>query len=101
LPPALLAGLIGAAGHAGRYEAAYFGWWNWGVQMSLAFAAGLALPSLAWLGYVPGSSQGLPALSAAYALLPCALKLLAALLLWRTPLQDIYNAHREKHACVS
>ncbi|NBV16031.1 MFS transporter [Janthinobacterium sp.] len=101
LPPALLAGLIGAAGHAGRHEAAYFGWWNWGVQMSLAFAAGLALPWLAWLGYVPGSSQGLPALSAAYALLPCALKLLAALLLWRAPLQHIYSAHREKHACAS
>ena len=32
----------------------YFGWWNWGVQMSLALAAGIALPLLAWLGYVPG-----------------------------------------------
>ena len=95
LPPALLAGLIGAAGHAGRHEAAYFGWWNWGVQMSLALAAGIALPLLAWLGYVPGSSSGLPALSAAYALLPCALKLLAALLLWRAPLQHIYSETRE------
>ena len=74
LPPALLAGLIGAAGHAGRHEAAYFGWWNWGVQMSLALAAGIALPLLAWLGYVPGSNKGLPALSVAYALLPCALR---------------------------
>ena len=101
LPPALLAGLIGAAGHAGRHEAAYFGWWNWGVQMSLALAAGIALPLLAWLGYVPGGSGGLPSLSAAYALLPCALKLLAALLLWRAPLQHIYSEHREKHACAS
>ena len=91
LPSALLAGLIGAAGHAGRHEAAYFGWWNWGVQMSLALAAGIALPSLAWLGYVPGSSGALPALSIAYALLPCGLKLLAALLLWRAPLQHIYS----------
>jgi Na+/melibiose symporter-like transporter len=101
LPPALLAGLIGAAGHAGRHEAAYFGWWNWGVQMSLALAAGIALPLLGWLGYVPGSSKGLPALAAAYALLPCALKLLAALLLWRAPLQHIYSEHRENHACAS
>ncbi|MEG0885142.1 MAG: MFS transporter, partial [Janthinobacterium sp.] len=101
LPPALLAGLIGAAGHAGRHEAAYFGWWNWGVQMSLALAAGIALPLLAWLGYVPGGSGGLPALSAAYALLPCALKLLAALLLWRAPLQHIYSDHREKMPCTS
>ena len=110
LPSALLAGLIGAAGHAGRHEAAYFGWWNWGVQMSLALAAGIALPSLAWLGYVPGTGGGLPALSIAYALLPCALKLLAALLLWRAPLQHIYSdgansganncVHRENRTCV-
>ncbi|MEG2030242.1 MAG: MFS transporter [Janthinobacterium sp.] len=101
LPPALLAGLIGQAGHAGRHEAAYFGWWNWGVQMSLALAAGIALPLLAWLGYVPGSRGGLPALSATYALLPCGLKLLAALLLWRAPLQHIYTDHRENLACPS
>jgi len=94
LPSALLAGLIGAAGHAGRDEAAYFGWWNWGVQMSLALAAGIALPLLAWLGYVPGQGGGLPALSAAYALLPCILKLAAALLLWRAPLQHIYKEIR-------
>ena len=101
LPPALLAGLIGAAGHAGRHEAAYFGWCNWGVQMSLALAAGIALPLLAWLGYVPGSNKGLPALSVAYALLPCALKLLAALLLWRAPLQHIYSDHLEIRPCTS
>ncbi|MBE3027151.1 MFS transporter [Janthinobacterium sp. GW458P] len=101
LPPALLAALIGAAGQAGGHEAAYFGWWNWGVQMSLALAAGIALPLLAWLGYVPGGNGGLPALSAAYALLPCALKLLAALLLWRAPLQHIYSDHREKMPCAS
>ncbi|OEZ67236.1 putative symporter YagG [Janthinobacterium sp. HH103] len=101
LPPALLAGLIGTAGHAGRHEAAYFGWWNWGVQMSLALAAGIALPLLAWLGYVPGnSSGGLPALAAAYALLPCALKLLAALLLWRAPLQHIYSEPGEYRPCT-
>lgn len=100
LPPALLAGLIGAAGHAGRHEAAYFGWWNWGVQMSLALAAGIALPLLAWLGYVPGQGGGLPALSAAYALLPCALKLLAALLLWRAPLQHIYSELTENRPCA-
>lgn len=101
LPPALLAGLIGAAGHAERHEAAYFGWWNWGVQMSLALAAGIALPLLAWLGYVPGQGGGLPALSAAYALLPCVLKLLAALVLWRAPLQHIYTHTTETRICAS
>ena len=87
LPPALLAGVIAGAGHAGGREAAYFGVWNWGVQMTLALAAGIALPLLAWLGYVPGAGGGTTALAAAYALLPCALKLLAAAMLWRAPLR--------------
>lgn len=91
LPPALLAGVIAGAGHAGGREAAYFGVWNWGVQMTLALAAGIALPLLGWLGYVPGagggSGNGTAALAAAYALLPCALKLLAAAMLWRAPLR--------------
>lgn len=88
LPPALLAGVIAGAGDSGRREAAYFGVWNWGVQMTLALAAGVALPVLEWQGYVPGSQQGLGALSFAYALLPCFLKLIAAALLWRAPLRD-------------
>ncbi|NGZ85766.1 MFS transporter [Duganella aceris] len=88
LPPALLAGVIARAGDSGQREAAYFGVWNWGVQMTLALAAGVVLPTLEWLGYVPGTGQGLGALSFAYALLPCCLKLLAAALLWRAPLRD-------------
>lgn len=89
LPPALLAGVIAKAGDSGSGEAAYFGVWNWGVQMTLALAAGVALPALEWLGYVPGTGHGLGALSFAYALLPCCLKLVAAALLWRAPLRDI------------
>lgn len=88
LPPALLAGVIARAGHSGQREAAYFGLWNWGVQLNLALAAGIALPLLGWLGYVPGSSADTEALSVAYALLPCALKLISALMLWRAPLRD-------------
>lgn len=88
LPPALLAGVIASAGDAGRGEAAYFGLWNWGVQITLALAAGIALPLLDSLGYVPGAPAGTGALAAAYALLPCALKLLAAAILWRAPLRD-------------
>jgi GPH family glycoside/pentoside/hexuronide:cation symporter len=88
LPPALLAGVIASAGAAGRREAAYFGIWNWGVQITLALAAGISLPLLDWLGYVPGSTAGTGALAAAYALLPCVLKLVAAAMLWRAPLRD-------------
>jgi glycoside/pentoside/hexuronide:cation symporter, GPH family len=88
LPPALLAGVIGQAGHGGQREAAYFGLWNWGVQLTLALAAGIALPLLGWLGYVPGGQAGTGALAASYALLPCALKLMAAAMLWRAPLRN-------------
>ena len=88
LPPALLAGVIAKGGDSGQREAAYFGIWNWGVQITLALAAGISLPLLDWLGYVPGSTAGTGALAAAYALLPCVLKLLAAAMLWRAPLRD-------------
>jgi Na+/melibiose symporter-like transporter len=89
LPPALLAGVIRQAGQAGQGEAAYFGVWNWGVQLTLALAAGIALPLLGWWGYVPGraDSDGVAALAGAYALLPCVLKCSAAALLWRAPLR--------------
>lgn len=89
LPAALLTAVMAHAGHNQRHEAAYFGLWNWGVQINLALAAGITLPLLGMFGYVPGqSSNGTTLLAATYALLPCTLKLLAALLLWRAPLHD-------------
>jgi len=83
LPGALLAGVIQRAGHAARLEGAYFGWWNFATKLNLALAAGLALPLLQAFGYTPGArdDQALAALTLAYCLLPCALKLAAAVLL--------------------
>ena len=91
LPPALLAGVIGAAGHSGQREGAYFGAWSWMTKMNLALAAGIALPLLELLGYTPGSTSttGTQALGIAYAWVPCGLKCLAALLLWRAPLKHL------------
>jgi Na+/melibiose symporter-like transporter len=91
LPPALLAGVINSAGHSGQREGAYFGLWNWMTKMNLALAAGIALPLLDYLGYTPGraTEPGLTALGITYALLPCALKLTAAALLWRAPLREV------------
>jgi glycoside/pentoside/hexuronide:cation symporter, GPH family len=85
VPTALLAQLIARNGHHGRYEGAYLGWWNWGAKLNLALAAGLSLPLLSFLGYTPGSpsADGLHALSISYAVAPCVLKALAALLLMR------------------
>ncbi len=79
LPAAIAADIGERQGQAG----ACFGVWNFVAKLNLALAAGLALPLLALLGYVPGSGAGLPALSFAYALLPLAFKALAAGLLWR------------------
>lgn len=85
LPGALLAGVIQRAGHAQRLEGAYFGWWNFATKLNLALAAGIALPLLGQFGYAPGSrsEDALQALTIAYCLLPCVLKLIAAGLLWR------------------
>jgi glycoside/pentoside/hexuronide:cation symporter, GPH family len=84
LPSALLAGVIQRAGHAQRLEGAYFGWWNFATKLNLALAAGIALPMLALFGYAPGARDAgaLQALTLAYCVLPCVLKLLAAGLLW-------------------
>ncbi len=95
-PPALLAGQLQADANATKTGAApadkqaagaYFGWWNMAAKLSLALAAGVALPLLGWAGYEPGtrSEQGLLALTLAYCVLPCVLKALAlaALLAYR------------------
>ncbi|MBW4046619.1 MAG: MFS transporter [Proteobacteria bacterium] len=84
LPPALLAGLIRSLGHGGRLEGAYFGIWGMATKLTLALAAGIALPLLANLGYTPGTpaTGTLPPLVIAYCLLPCGLKLLSGALLW-------------------
>jgi Na+/melibiose symporter-like transporter len=79
LPAAIAADLGERQGQAG----ACFGVWNFVAKLNLALAAGLALPLLALLGYVPGGGNGLTSLTFAYALLPLAFKALAGALLWR------------------
>jgi Na+/melibiose symporter-like transporter len=84
VPGALLTGMIARHGGAGLAEGRYLGWWQVATKLNLALAAGLALPALQFLGYSSGtrSPEGLWALSLAYGLLPCVLKLLAAWRLW-------------------
>jgi Na+/melibiose symporter-like transporter len=79
LPAAIVADLGERHGQAGTC----FGVWNLVAKLNLALAAGLSLPLIGALGYVPGSGSGLSALIFAYALLPLAFKLLAGGLLWR------------------
>lgn len=85
VPGALLAGVVARSGEGGQSEGAYFGWWNFATKLNLALAAGLALPLLGALGYAPGTRDpdALAWLSAAYCLLPCLLKTMAAAALQR------------------
>jgi Na+/melibiose symporter-like transporter len=85
MPGALLTGVVQRAGHAARAEGVYVGWWNAASKLNLGLAAGAALPLLALAGYAPGERHphALQALAIAYVAVPCALKLVAAGLLWR------------------
>jgi glycoside/pentoside/hexuronide:cation symporter, GPH family len=81
LPPSMLADTI-AANRADEAAGAYFGLWTMVTKLNLALAAGLALPALAWMGYVPNAVNAKTgALTIAYCVLPCLLKALALLAL--------------------
>lgn len=92
--PALVGLLSRQAAHSTQPVGAgrWFGWWNLVGKLTLALAAGLALPLVQWAGYVPGnaSASSLQALALLYTALPCAIKALALMLLWRLrhPLQS-------------
>lgn len=80
LPGALLAGVIQHSQRLQNAQATCWGWWNFATKLNLALAAGVALPVLGALGYTPGArdASALQALTVAYCLLPCILKLLAS-----------------------
>ncbi len=83
-PAALLAGVIQRSGIQGQAEGRWFGWWSMATKLTLALAAGVALPLVQALGYAPGArdASALQALAIVYALVPCAIKLLTLALLW-------------------
>jgi GPH family glycoside/pentoside/hexuronide:cation symporter len=74
-----------------------FGLWNLINKLTMAFAAGIVLPLLAAAGYhsaAPNNAHALQALSFCYALLPCAFKTVAILLLHISPLDQRRTACR-------
>lgn len=88
LPPALLAATIDdeTAQGGGYPGGAYFGLWTLVTKLNLALAAGLALPLLALLGGDGDDHPGhhaVRSLALLYALLPCALKAAACVVLLR------------------
>ena len=72
-----------------------FGLWSFVSKFTLAFAAVILLPLLEASGFEPGTTQGasedaLFTLTLMYAVLPCALKLVAMALLALTPIDRSY-----------
>lgn len=68
-----------------------FGLWSFASKFTLAFAAAVLLPLLDRAGFSsagPNPEAALAVLGALYALLPCALKLVAAALLAATPIRE-------------
>lgn len=92
LPPSILADVVDRqrGGGASRPEGAYFGLWQLTEKLNLALAAGFALPVLAAIGYRPGTVQvAMGPLSTMYAIVPCALKVLAVAILWLAPIDRV------------
>jgi len=86
LPPAMVADRIAAANDQSR-AASYFSASAFFAKASFALATGLTLPLLDGLGYTSGvqATAGVAiSLSAVYALVPCAIKLVAAVWLFRS-----------------
>jgi len=83
LPPAMLADAIEKA-NAREQTGSYFGIWTFATKANLALAAGLALPVVSAFDYRSGEpSSNVAALTLAYTVLPCVLKLAALTLLWK------------------
>ncbi|RFP90984.1 sodium:galactoside symporter [Rhodobacteraceae bacterium 63075] len=77
-----------ALSRAGLSAGTAFGLWNFAAKLSLAIAAAGALPALQLAGYAPGednSENALVALSLAYAVVPCIIKIVAIILVARLP----------------
>ncbi|MDE2598981.1 MAG: MFS transporter [Rhodocyclaceae bacterium] len=86
MPPALLAEHVAQHGQA----ATSYGWWTAATKLTLALAAGIALPLVSAFGYVP-EQGGAAALAWVYGATPLLLKALAlwALLSAQTLLQPL------------
>ncbi len=85
LPPALLAWIIQRK-QARSGSATYYSFLAFLLKISLALASALVLPFLDAGGFVPqaeNTPEALARLSLCYALIPCLIKAMAFLLLWR------------------
>lgn len=87
-------------GRAGLPAGQAFGLWSFLAKASLALAAAVMLPILGMAGFDPGlanDAAALDTLNAAYALVPCAFKLLALALLALLP-RDLFTTNASADA---
>jgi len=77
LPAALLTAALQRRNEAASAPR-YFGVWTFAAKMAAAIGAGVGLPAVGMLGYLPGSPETASSLQAVYCVVPCALKVAAA-----------------------
>lgn len=81
--PAILADTLGSGT---KNEGFAFGIWNFISKFTLAAAAGIALPALAYFGYKQGAgAENVALVTFSYAVLPCIFKAAALILLCVSP----------------
>lgn len=94
LPPAIQADVIDVdtAATGEQRSGLYFAAWGLATKLALALAVGLAFPLLGWAGFDPAAGlrteQGLAMLGFLYAGLPIILKIGAAALMLRFPIDE-------------
>ena len=95
LPPSILADQLQAEGREDR-AAAHFGVLAFEAKAALALGSAIVFPVLSAFGFVPKADNdqtALVALSVAYAVIPCLIKIIALVLLWRSkPTKTAINA---------
>lgn len=85
LPPSILADVINApeGGDTKGKTGTYFGLWALSTKLATALGAAFSLPVVAWLGFNPAAGHyDKTALIIVYVVLPVAIKLIAAALIW-------------------
>ncbi len=103
LPPSILADHIHQMKEENRASSLY-GLLTFLAKAALAFASFITLPLLDYVGYRPAmtnTEQALIALSLAYALIPCVIKIGSVFLLWKLGgyhVQNTFNTHHTTHA---
>ena len=104
LPPSILADVINSTegGDSQGKTGTYFGLWALATKLATAIGAACSLPVTALLGFNPGRGHyNANALVIVYVVLPVAIKILAAILIWFIRIEAERGSVREEMARAS